>query len=705
MADPQENLAQIADLYVDSAPEITEENTYVDPDTNTIQFRDDAAVKLVIDDAARADNFINVNQWASGWTLTDIIYQSPATQSVFDGGNVGQANVPKYILSNHVSTIVPKVMGGIFYEDPPFMLRPLPDTDADVIRAKTALYSQQLDFMKFEAETERTLMQMSLFGTGIMKWGYSEYHTTIKKRERVEERETIENPDGTKKFVDNEKSDQVKIEYKDKLVSHPWIKFCDIRTVLVDPGCRVGDIREANWVVYRDYATYTDLNRLRNVEGYMIPDEDVLRSLFFQKVGAGAQPDNITMTMTEGMLGYLQHAVPRSYKTSSDPQNQPMEIMERWDAEKVIVVLSYEGHNILIRNEANPYGRIPFLSANWRDIQDSFYGQGLGLLIGSEQLVEQGITNLALDLLNYGLQPTAVRKKGWNTPTQNVRWKQGGIIDVEDDVEKSFKWLTMPPVPGEAWQFIQQAQTTAATASGANEFVEQGASSSGTKTTGMRSGTGAAAVIQANASRLDGPTSRFTRQIFEPWLFIMDELNNDLLPTHIMREILGKKLGKDFQLDHMQFRTADVEFEALVGSKLGAKKTMAQFLPIALQMMTTPAFTKSINDGGYTFDGPAIFQSFAEAAGFKFSQPLMRPFTPQEKQMHDANQPSALQAKQAQAAQAQQQAQFQHEKELEDMKQLGKAGAEVLRASTEHALNSELTGTPSSTGFGQDQTI
>lgn len=696
---------QIAELYIDPAHEITEENTFEDPDTDTIQFRDDAAVKLVIEDAARADNFINVNQWASGWTLTDIIYQSPATQSVFDGGNVGQANVPKFILSNHVSTIVPKVMGGIFYEDPPFMLRPFPDTSNDVIRAKTALYSQQLAFMKFEEETERMIMQMSLFGTGIMKWGYSEYKKKIKKRVRTEERETVENPDGTKKFVDNEKSDAFTVKVDDKLISHPWIKFCDIRTVLVDPGCRVGDVREANWVVYRDYATYDDLDRLRGVEGYMIPDDDVLKALFFQKVAVGAQPDNITMTMTEGMLGYLQHAVPRSYKTSADPQNQPMEILERWDADKVIVVLSYEGHNILIRNEANPYGRTPFLSANWRDIQDSFYGQGLGLLIGSEQLVEQGITNLALDLLNYGLQPTAVRKKGWNTPTQNVRWKQGGIIDVEDDVEKAFKFLQMPPVPGEAWSFIQQAQTTAATASGANEFVEQGASSSGTKTTGMRSGTGAAAVIQANASRLDGPTTRFTRQIFEPWLYIMDGLNNDLLPTHIMREILGQKLGQDFQLDHIEFRNAEVEFEALVGSKLGAKKTMVQFLPIALQMMTTPAFTKSINDGGYTFDGPAIFQAFADAAGFKFSQPLMRKFTAPEQQAYSGNQPAEIQAKQLAAQQAAQQAQFQHEKEIEDMKQLGKAGAEVLRASTEHALNSELTGTPSSTGFGSDQTI
>jgi hypothetical protein len=132
---------------------------------------------------------------------------------------------------------------------------------------------------------------------------------------------------------------------------------------------------------------------------------------------------------------------------------------------------------------------------------------------------------------------------------------------------------------------------------------------------------------------------------------------------------------------------------------------MAQFLPIALQMMTTPAFTKSINDGGYTFDGPAIFQSFADAAGFKFSQPLMRKFTPQEQQAYQGNQPAAIQQKQLAAQQAQQQAQFQHEKEIEDMKQLGKAGAEVLRASTEHALNSELTGTPSSSGFGADQTI
>src|SRR6266478_1383016 len=243
------------------------------------------------------------------------------------------------------------------------------------------------------------------------------------------------------------------------------------------------------------------------------------------------------------MMGYLQHAKPSSYKPSADPNQAPLEMLEYWDAEKVIVILLYNGHNILIRNEANPFVKVPFFSANWRNIPDNFYGQGLGMLIGSEQIVEQGVTNLALDLLAYCLQPVALRKRGFNAPTQNTRWEQGGIIDVEEDVEKAFKFLQMPTPPQEAFAFIQQSQASGASTSGANEQVIQGAGHAGISTTGMRSGTGAAAVVAANASRLDGPTGRFVRQVFEPWLHQMDELDNDLLPTSVIRDILGEELG------------------------------------------------------------------------------------------------------------------------------------------------------------------
>src|ERR1017187_496901 len=457
-------------LYVVPSDEIKEENITKDPETGVLEFDDRAAVKLVLDDTSLADNYINVNQWAAGWTLADTLYQSPASSSSFDGGNVGQANVPKFMVSNHISSIVPKLMGGIFYEDPPFLLRPEAGTSQEIVRAKTALFSCQLWEMKFEEESERALDQMALLGTCIMKWGYLEHKKKIKKYHRKAAQITEMSPlDGKPNLIDTPDSDEVVIEYIDKLYSRPWIKYCDIRNVLVDPATRTGDIRNAKWVVYRDYATYSDLDTLRDSPGYDIPAEYILRDFFLHPISTGS--DNIALTIPEAMRGYIQHAVPRNHKTSSNPLQQSMMILERWDRDRVIVVLSFNGHNILIRNEVNPYSKIPFLSANWRDISDCFYGQGLGLLIGSEQLVEQGVTNLALDLLAYGLQPTAVRKKGFNTLSQNTRWGQGKIIDVDEDVDKAFKFLQMPPVPGEAWQFIQQAQASGASSSGANEQV------------------------------------------------------------------------------------------------------------------------------------------------------------------------------------------------------------------------------------------
>ena len=541
---------------------------------------------------------------------------------------------------------------------------------------------------------------MALLGTCVMKWGYLEFKKKQKKYVRKAPQIVETSPlDQKPTLIDTPDSDEVVIQYIEKLYSRPWIKYCDLRSILIDPGTRVGDIRNAKWVVYRDYANYTDLDTLRGVEGYDIPDEYILRDFFLHGVSSGG--DNIALTIPEAMRGYIQHAVPRNYKTSANPLEHSMEILERWDHDRVIVVLSFNGHNILIRNEANPYGKLPFFSANWRNIPDAFYGQGLGLLIGSEQLVEQGVTNLALDLLAYGLQPTAVRKKGFNTLTQNTRWGQGKIIDVDEDVDKAFKFLQMPPVPGEAWQFIQQAQASAASTSGANEQVVQGAGAAGIRTTGMRSGTGAAAVVQANASRLDGPDGRFIRQIFIPWLYQMDELNNDLLPTSVLRQTLGEELGETFKVDHIEYRNAKIEYEVLAGAHLGAKKEMAQALPLIMQLLNNPTFVQNVTDGGYMFDGIAIFKAFVDAAGWKFSQDFLRKMTNEEKQKHDANSPAALQQNQLQAQKQSQLSQFQHDEQMEDAKQLGKAGAEVLRQTTEHALtNMEVEGEPGNTGFG-----
>jgi hypothetical protein len=689
-------------LYVDPAGQISSTDMHKDPDTGAYMYDDKAALKLVVDDAAQADNYANINQWASGWTQADVILQSPQQTSAFDGGNIAQANVPKFTLSNHMSAIVPKVLEGLFYEDPPFLLRPRPGTQPAVTRAKTSLFSAQLWDMKFRIQIERGLDQMALLGTTVFKWGYLEHDKKVKKARRKADPVTLNTTTPTDP-IDTPDSDDFEMYTETVKVSRPWIKATDIRTVLVETGCRVGDIREAKWVIYRDFATYDDLNHLRTLPGYNIPDEATLRSLFLSDPSSGS--DNISMTIPEGMRGYLQHALPRNFRISADKLQNGLEILERWDTDKVIVVLSFNGQHVLLRNEANPYGKIPFYSANWRNIPDSFYGQGLGQLIGAEQIVEQGVTNLALDLLAYGLQPTAVRKKGFNVPTQQTKWKQGGIIDVDDDVDKAFRFLEMPKVPSEAWTFINQAQQAAAATSGANEIVGQGGTTGGGRGTGMRSGTGAAAVVQANASRLDGPTGRLVDQVFEPWLYQMDELNNELLPTSVLRRILGEEEGNAYEGDHIEFRNAKFEYEVLAGAHLGAKKEMAQALPIIIQLLNNPTFVKNVNDAHWQFDAVAIFKAFTDAAGWKFSQDFLREMNPDEVKRYEQNSPAALQAAQAKSAQAASQQKFQQDQQIEDQKQLGKAGAEVLRSATEHSLSSEDTGVPGNQGFGSEVSV
>ena len=669
--------------------EIKRENVRLDPDTRKYQFDDEAMLKLILDDASAADNYMNINsQWSAGWTQSIVLQQSP--QSSFDG--IGGLTVPKFTLSNHLSAIIPKLTGGLFYADPPMLLRPRPGTDPQIVRAKEALFSFQFDEMQFEEEVEAGLEQMALLGTGIWKWGWCSYKKSEKKYVRKTDTVPVNLPYSTAN-IHTPESDEFEVEYEDKDIERPWFKACDIRTVLVTPGLRRGDIRKAKGgVVYRDYATWDDLDKLRDIEGYDIPSREELEVFFLER--KGVKPDNMAMMLPEGMRGYIQQALPRSQKSTADPFENGLEILERWDDDKVGVVLCHEEDHILIRNEQNPYGVIPFFSANWRNLLDCFYGQGLGQLVGSEQMVEQGTIALALGMLAYGLQPTAVRKKGFNAISQPTKWEQGGIIDVEDDVDKAYKFLEFPKVPPEAWQMVGLSQATAQETSGANQQTTMGAGAAGVKTTGMRSGTGAALVGQANASRLDGPMERFIRQVFKPFIYKMDELNNEKLPTRILNEVLGDEIAKDFKVDHIEFRNAKIEYDVLAGAHLGAKKEKLQFLPFVMQMVNNPTLMELAAEQGLSFNFKAWFDEFSDLAGGQFNQDLFVQMTPQQKQKRAANSPAGVAQIKGQAAKNLNDTKFAQQQQLLEQEQLGEAAAHDQKIMLEHALNTQIgTGT------------
>jgi len=657
---------------------ITEKDLRLDPKTNTYQFSDSGMIELIAADAANYDTWMNIQQWASVWQQSDLLLQSP--MSAFDG--IAGMTVPKFTLSNHLSAIVPKIMSGIFYETPWFTARPRPSVTQDIVRAKTALFTYQFDQMELLQEIEPGAEQMGHLGTCIFKWGWCSKKKITKRYVRKANTVAVDTPMSTA-HVDTPESKEFTVEYDEETIEHPWLKMCDIRTVLVNPGTRRGDIRKAKNVIYRDFATWSDLEALRDVEGYDIPDEGTLKEWFLNR--ANPHPDNLAMTQPEMMRGYLQHAIPRNYKSTEDPLENGLELLERWDGNKVGAALRYKNEWVLIRNEANPYGKIPFLSANWRNLPDAFYGQGLGQLVGAEQMVEQGTTTLALGMLAYGLQPTAVRKQGYNAISQPNAWEQGGIINVEDDVDKAFKFLEFPPIPAEAWKFIEYSQASAQESSGANQQTTLGAGASGARTTGMRSGTGAALVGQANAARLDGPVERLIRQVLVPFLYIVDDLNNDRLPTETLDGVLGE-VAKDLKVDHVAFRNAKMEYEVLAGAHLGPKKEMAQFLPFLINLVNNPTVVEMLAESGWQFDMNAIFKAMADLSGWKYSQPFLVKMTAQQQQRRIASSPAGVAQIKGQAAQSAQAQKFQQQQQLLDQEQLGKAAGEATRIVLEHEL-------------------
>jgi hypothetical protein len=659
------------------------------------QYTDEAAVEICMRDMDSWFAFVNSTNWAARWTDADTLVQSPQSMSPWGQGIGTKACVPNFLLSDTLDAVVPKIVWGMTYEDPPFLLRPRPGTSDDVIRAKTAIFSYQLEDMGWTETLESSIYDNGLRGTVFLKWGWHEETRRYRKFKRKAPPETIESPTGFKSVIETEDSDAIEFEYVERQIRRPYIEKKDLARVGFDPACKEPDCRKAKWSVEWAYVDWDDLERLRDLPDYDIPSKEVLLDWFFRDKKP-AKPDASVMQTPEGMRAYLVHAMPTNFNTSADPLRATLVLVERQDANAIVVVLVHGNDCVLIRNSENPFAEISkgaggtghtYLSSVWRPLRDSLIGQGLGQVIGTRQMVAQGTENLALEVAAYPLHPTFTRLKGWNTQTQQLSLGSGDVLEVDgDDVRKGIGLLEMPKVPPEVWQILQYNKATGAESAGANTQVTMGAGAPGIQSTGMRSGTGAANVQAAASGRLDGPTERFIRQVFTPWMYIMDNLNNLLLPTQSIRDILTEKEMQDLELDHVAFRNAQMKYEVLAGAHLGPKREMVQFLSAIEQIAINPALLQAAQEADMIFNFVDWFKSFAELSGFKFSQEFFVKMTDEQKKRRDQNSKAGIAAQQNQA----QQQMFDKEQAAKTQnifdQELARAGGKAAVLQTEHAL-------------------
>jgi hypothetical protein len=676
---------------------ITSEEAQTKRKTGT--WDDSAALKITLQDSIRAENFASSKAWVAGWNSAAILYQSPYSLLTWEGTSVPRSNVPFYTVATAVNSIVPQIINGLFYENPPFIVDPRPNTKKDTARAIGDLMAYQLEDIGFRESLRLGCTNACLFGTNIWKWGWESFTRKTKRYERTDKPVSVpSNVPGQSEvdiYPDEEQIDEI---IYDEQVDRPFFDcITNLRHVLIDPTLDVPNIQKAKFVIHRMFVTYDDLVKMKERPGFNIPSDKELIELFMPpRELADPEPQEMS---TRNPLWDLR-AEPRWQDGTIDPFNEPLELLERWDKDKYIVILQKK---LVICNDDNPYGAIPFFSVNWWDCPEAFFGLGLGKTIGAEQRLQQGVTNTWMDNITLNLQGAWTRKRGKTIPTQSIRIAPGRVIDVEekDDIQP----LARTPGIPEAGQMIALSQSRAEQVSGANELSSQGIAGSSGHSNIARTAAGANLLGQGSNNRNTDFVEKISNNVIIPFLYQVHEMNRALLPAKTVKQILTDELQSDYfqnKGDILEILNARLKFNILAGAKMAVRRNLAQALPVLSSFLTNQFVLQQLETEQKKIDVKELLHLFFEAAEMPDEfYSIVVPMTPDEVQRTQQNSPAALAQMKLQAAQAMQTQQMQQKESLLDQENWSKAGRDILRDAVETAGKPEaIQGQAGPAGFG-----
>lgn len=656
----------------------------------------DADLALVCGSATRAEAFISNKQWNLMWRDSDLLYQSPRPMSVYENTYILEPNVQRFTVAKVVNAIVPQLYKGLFYQDPPMVMRPRPGTKQAVVDARTALFSYLLDQCQFKTETKWGLEQMAHLGTSIFKWGI--------KYEKIQTKKRI----ATSSKIGDQvvpTDDPPNIEVTERTVPRPFFEHRPVYNVLVDPQTSVGDIQAANFAIDVKHMNYYDIQTIAEAvkelpndhpekSAWKIPGDYM--SWWLPPTEANSTPI-LGSDQASHVTSVVHHAEDANVKVSPDLLLKKLEVFEYWDKRRKILVVDRKK---VIYTGKNPFNKIPFLSANWWNRPKAFYGMGLGLIVGQNQRVDQGTINAILKILSFGINPIYLRKRDANAPTQMIRTGLGKVLTVDTEVDKAYKLLETPKVPSEVWSALSESEKATESTSGADQMLVQG-STAGPRSSMGRTAGGAATMANASATRLDGPLDNFIEQVFKPFLYILDDLVFSYLSDAEIMTILGEELGKDFTLDLQDYHDAKMEYEVLAGASLAAKRTMAQSLTLITQIFENPTIQQNLAEiNGEFIDFKPILKMWMESSEWKNVQDIIKPLTPEMKQrMEQKSQAAQQNSKMNQQVQLNQQ-KFQQKQQLEDQSNDNRIKRDIVReAFRNDSMSEAVQGSPSVGGI------
>jgi hypothetical protein len=655
-----------------------------------------ADLALVTGSASRAEAFISNKQWNLMWRDSDLLYQSPRPMTTYENTYILEPNVQRFTVAKVCNAVVPQLYKGLFYQDPPMVMRPRPGVHQSVVDARTALFSYLLEACQFKTETKWGLEQMAHLGTSIWKWGI--------KYEKIETKKRI----ATSTKIGDQvvpTDDPPNIQATERIVPRPFFEHRPVYNVLVDPKTAVGDIQAADFAVDVKHLDFYDVEALAEAvkslpdgheekEAWKIPAD--FKNWWLPPTEANASPI-LTSEQASITTGTVHHAENVNIQVSPDLLLKKLEVLEYWDKRRKILVLDRKK---VIYTGKNPFKKLPFFSANWWNRPKAFYGMGLGLIVGQNQRVDQGTINAILKILSFGINPIYLRKRDANAPTQMIRTGLGKVLTVDTEVDKAYRLLETPKVPGEVWSALQESEKATESTSGADQMLVQG-STAGPRSSMGRTAGGAGILASASATRLDGPLDNFIEQVFKPFLYVLDDLVFSYMSDAEIMTVLGDELGSEFTLDLQAYHDAKMEYEVLAGASLAAKRTMAQSLTLITQIFENPTIQQNLAEiNGEYIDFKPILSMWMESSEWKNKQDIIKKLTPEMKQNMAQKSQAAQQSSKMQQQVQLNQLKFQQKSQLEDQSNDNRIKRDIVReAFRNDSMNEAVQGSPSAGGI------
>jgi hypothetical protein len=610
-----ENLPQAIDEGLAQRPMTPEEAKFAEE-----KYADEVALGLVLKDTVRAESFVTAKGLQAEWNRMDDVVRARVPSRTWPNSTINRANLSMPLAMEVIEALQPQIHMAFFSDVQPFLMMPKGKTKPAAARAIAKVVNWAQIEAGFKEEVRKMLKSDLHLGQCVGKWGW-ETGTKIRKEYRRDGKD-------------------VKAYELESKISRPTFEYVDLKNVLVDPGTRSQDIRSAGYVIYQKFVDANELDALRNSGYDKIPSRAQLKEIL---ANLGEQTkDSLSAIKTET---WRENAAEKQdVATSSDPLAQPLELLEYWTNDRVITVLQ---RKIVIRNEANEFGELPFVSCAFIDVRNAFYGFGVTKLVEGDQVLQAGVINAYLDQLNLYMQPPMKRAANTNGPVNQTE-------------------LTAPgKVLNNGLEPVQRRV-------GANSGSEM-------PTQALRTAEGVQAFTSGVQNRLQYFVEQFADLVFIPALKKFVELCKDRLTPEQIDAILTEEEGKAYQDwadggDITEVYNASCSVEPLTSTKLAARRAMVQLIIPTMQMLAAEPVQNSLTQQGLKSDFVEFMRIVYDLAGMD-ADTFIVAMTPEDQQRAMMMNPAILKAQADKELLAQKQ---QNALELTDAQGMAKAGVKVI---------------------------